>query len=82
MDIHLPIMHQSFVTKAPAELGNSGDFNFSLCKAPVNALHWGAISVAKTQLKAPLKSRQVNVKLLPSVKTWNQKPRSYPALRG
>ena len=76
------LMHQSIVTTAPTGLGNSGDFNFSWCKAPVNALHCGAIFLVKTQLKAPLKSRQVNVKIVCYVKTWSQKPDSYLELRG
>ena len=69
--------HSSYVT------GNGGDFNFSWCKAPVNALHCGSSHVVvKTQLKVPLKSWQVNVKFLPGVKTWEQKPGTDPALWG
>ena len=80
--IHFGVMHQLFVTAAPAGPGNSVDFNFSRVKAPVNALHCGVLLFGETQLKAPLKSRQVNVKILAGVKTWNQKPGNYTALRG
>ena len=38
--------------------------------------------MVKTLPKAPLKSRQVTVKILPGIQTWNQKPGSYPALWG
>ena len=37
--LRLIIMHQSFVTTAPMGPGNSGAFDFSLCKARVYAQH-------------------------------------------
>ena len=64
---------------APVGPGNSGDFNSSQCKAPINALHCGAMFTVKKKKKkkklpkAPLKFRQVNVKMFPGVQTWNQR---------
>ena len=66
-------MHQLFVTTAPMGLSSSGNFNFSRRKAQVNALHCGAIFVVRTLPKAPLKSQEVYVNILPGIQTWNQK---------
>ena len=45
-------MHQSFVTTATARLGNSGDFDFYLCKAGVCAQQCGDIFMVKVLPKA------------------------------
>ena len=55
--------------RALTGLGDSGDFDFSLCKARVYAQHCGDIFMVKVLLK----SRQVNVKLLRPGWAWNQK---------
>ena len=75
------IMHQTFVTMAPMALGNSGDFDFSLCKARVYAQHCGDIFIVKVLLKALLKSGQVNVKLHAGL-GMESKPRCSMALWG
>ena len=46
-------MHQSFVVPAPLGLGIRGAFNFSVCKALLNALHRGDKFMKKFLLKAP-----------------------------
>ena len=46
-------MHQSFATLATPGLENSGDFDFSVCKALVDAWHGGDKSLTKSLLKAP-----------------------------
>ena len=68
------IIHQSFVTTASMGPGNSGDFDFSLCKTRVYVWHCGDIFVVKSLPKALLISRQANVKLQRLVLAWNQKP--------
>ena len=82
--ISQPLMHQSFVTMTPTGMGNSGDTDFSLCKARVHAQHCGDIFMVKAVPKALLKSwyMKVSVKLPRPVWAWNQKPRSSKALRG
>ena len=81
--LEITFMHQSFVTTtAPTVPGNSGDFDFSPCKALVYAQHCRDIFMVKVLPKDLLKSRQVNVKLLRPVWAWNQKTHSSTALRG
>ena len=49
-------MHQSFVTTASAEPGNSEDIGFALCKARVYAQHCWDIFMVKALPKTLLKS--------------------------
>ena len=46
-------MHQSFATTAPLGPGNSGDIDFSLCKALVYAPHCGDIFYVISLVKVP-----------------------------
>lgn len=46
-------MHQSFATTAPMGPGNSGDIDFSLHKALVNALHCGDNFLGQIPGKGP-----------------------------
>ena len=55
------LMHQSFATTSPSGPGNSGDIDFSLSKARVNAQHCRDTLMVKALPKSTLKSRQVNV---------------------
>ena len=73
-------MHQSVVTTVPMQV-NSGNIDFSLCKARVYAKHCGNIFMIKDLPKTLLKSRQaLNGKLPKPVWTWNQKPRGSTAV--
>ena len=47
------VMHQSFATTSPQGPGNSGDINFSLCKAQVKSLHCRDFVLVKSLLKVP-----------------------------
>ena len=46
-------MHQSFVVPVPTRPGNSGAFNFSVCKALFNALHRGDKFGSKIPAESP-----------------------------
>ena len=61
------VMHRSFVTTAPKGLGNSEDFDFSLCKTRVYAQHWGEIFMVKTLSKALLKNLAGKCEITPAV---------------
>ena len=45
------IMHQSFATTSPRGPGNSGDIDFSICKAQVKSLHCRDFVLVKSLLK-------------------------------
>ena len=70
------------LTTASMGPGNSGNIDFSLCKAGVYAQHCGDIFMVKALPKAWLISQPVHVKLPQSVWAWNQKPHSSTALWG
>ena len=55
-------MHQPFATRAPMGSENSGDIDFSLHKALVNAQHFGDSFMFKFLAKALFKPQQLNVK--------------------
>ena len=73
-------MHQLFVTPALTGPGNSGDIDFSLCKARVYTQRCMEIFMVKALPKALFKSWQVNMKILWVVWAWNQKPCGSTAL--
>ena len=67
------VMRQSILT-IPTGPWNTGDIDFSLCKARVYAWHCGDSLMSGQAL---LKSQQLNVKLLLPVWAWNAEVKTW-----